>query len=334
MSLLRRILSGIGRALVWLALGLLTLWSCFAIRYSNLPGWLCLPAAILFAALVLVVRLRVKPPRRARLSLAALFAVLIGWWLLIPPRNDRDWTPDLVVLPWAEIEGNTIKLHENRNCQYTSETDYKLEHYDKTLQLDQLQTADFTMVYWGSPTIAHTMMSFGFADGSFVCFSIETRKERGEEYSAIKGFFKQYELTYVVADERDVIKLRTDFRKEDVYLYRLKAPVETLREVFVDYLREVNRLKDSPEWYNAATSNCTTQIRGHTEPYNPNHSWDWRMLINGRLDELIYERGAVDTSLPFAELKQRSHINAKALAAGDSADFSRLIRVGIPGIAR
>jgi hypothetical protein len=192
---------------------------------------------------------------------------------------------------------------------------------------------DLYLVYWGSPNIAHTMMSFGFKGDQYVCISIETRKEVGEGYSTVKGFFKQYELTYVVADERDVVRLRTNYRHEDVYLYRLNAPLEVKHKVFLDYLRSINSLKQQPEWYNALTSNCTSNIRGHTKPFNPNASWSWKLIINGYLDEFAYAKGTLNTSLPFPELKKRSHINPQAQAADNDPAFSRLIRVGLPGVS-
>jgi hypothetical protein len=176
------------------------------------------------------------------------------------------------------------------------------------------------------------MLSFGFDGEGEVCFSIETRKEKGEEYSAIKGFFKQYELTYVVADERDLVRLRTNYRNEDVYLYRLNADPELIRKVFLDYMKEVNSIHDHPKWYNALTSNCTTNIRGHTAQFVPNAKMDWRVIVNGYLDTLLYERGLVVRSLPFDELKRRSYINDDALAADNDPDFSKIIRHGLPGI--
>ena len=320
------------RALLALALAVLTLWSFAAIQYSNLPQALRLPAAIAFVALVGALWFLVKPRRRGRLAALAAFALLVAAWLAIPPSNVRDWMPDVAVLPWAEIAGERVTLHEIRACEYRSETDYTVRHHDQTFALGQLRSADLYMVYWGSQSIAHTMISFGFEDGSYVCFSIETRKEKGESYSAIRGFFKQYELTYVVADERDLVGLRTNFRHEDVYLYRLLVPREILRQVFLDYAQELNELKATPRWYNAATSNCTTNIRRHTAPHDPEQRWDWRVLINGRLDEMLYERGRLDTHLPFAELKRASRVNERALAAGDGADFSELIRRGLPGM--
>ena len=179
------------------------------------------------------------------------------------------------------------------------------------------------------------MMSFDFEGQGNVCFSIETRKEKGEGYSTLKGFFRQYEIIYVVADERDLVRLRTNYREngkgEDVYLYRLNASPEVARKVFLSYLGEVNRLKERPEWYNALTGNCTTSIRQHTLPYSLDKRFDLRLVINGYIDEMLYERKTIDTSLPFAELKQQSYINPKAQAADKDQEFSQLIRVGLPG---
>jgi hypothetical protein len=265
------------------------------------------------------------------LLLASVVAVAI-WWLRLPPSNQRDWQPDVALLPWAEIQEHRITLHNIRDNQYRSESDYTVRYYDRSFDLAALRSVDLFLVYWGSPLIAHTMLSFGFEDGGQVCFSIETRKERGESYSAFKGFFRQYELTYVVGDERDLVRLRTHLRHEQVYLYRLKTPPEMARGVFADYARFLNHLKDHPEWYNALTTNCTTSIRGHTLPYNPGARFDYRMLVNGLLDEMLYERAVVDVGQPFEQLKARSLINARAQAAPDGPEFSRWIRAGLPGI--
>jgi hypothetical protein len=176
-------------------------------------------------------------------------------------------------------------------------------------------------------------MSFGFGDNDYVAISIETRKSKDEEYSSIKGFFKQYELIYVVSDERDVVRLRTNFRGENVYLYRLAAKPELVRSVFLDYFTYINHLKEQPEWYNALTHNCTTAIRGHVVPHAVTRRWpSWKLLVNGYLDERLYETKVVDQSLPFPELKAHSHINERAQAANDAPDFSKKIREGLPGM--
>ncbi|MHC5145614.1 MAG: Lnb N-terminal periplasmic domain-containing protein, partial [Planctomycetota bacterium] len=192
--------------------------------------------------------------------------------------------------------------------------------------LDQLRTADLFLIYWGPELIAHTIISFGFEDGTYVAISIETRKEKGEEYSAIKGFFKQFELTYVVADERDVVRLRSNYRKEDVYLYRLQLEPKFVQEVFLDYFKTINRLTEKPKWYNALTHNCTTTIRGHSKPYNPNAKFDWRMLANGLIDQMMYERGVITNERPFDELRKHSLINDLAQSLDQDANFSHKIR--------
>lgn len=312
----------------------MALWGTVAIFYSNLPAFVRPWCAGIFAVFSIVAIIGTYSNRWTVLGFMAAFSTLLIWWLLIPPSNSRDWQPDLKILSWAEIGGDKVTIHSIRNCDYRTETDFTVRHYDKTFDLDRLKNVDFFLVYWGSPKIAHTMMSFDFEGQGNVCFSIETRKEIGEEYSTLKGFFRQYELIYVVADERDLVRLRTNFREagkgEDVYLYRLNVKPETARKVFLHYLNEMNRLKGKPEWYNALTGNCTTSIRQHTVSYNPDARFDWRMIVNGYIDEMIYERGAVDRSLPFAELKKRSYINPKAQAADKDPNFSARIRVGLP----
>lgn len=326
-----RWLKGFGKVLLWPCLLAMAGWSILAIYYSSLPSTVRPVAAGLFGVAALGILLFVRPRHRGKAIFLVLFALLVVWWRTIPPSNNRDWQPDVAILPFAAINGNMVTIHNIRNCDYRSETDYIVRHYDRTFDLDKLRSADLFLVYWGSPYIAHTMLSFGFDGGEYVCFSIETRKEMGEAYSTVKGFFRQYELTYVVADERDLVRLRTNYRNEDVYLYHLKAKPEIIRKVFLSYLREVNRLKERPEWYNALTSNCTTDIRGHTAPYNPNAKLDWRIIVNGYVDRFIYEQGRLDQSLPFAELKRRSYVNARGKAADKDPAFSQRIREGLPG---
>jgi hypothetical protein len=309
----------------------LTVWGSLAIYYSNLPPLIRPAGGLLFGLCSVCVLVLVRPFRRAVVAFLIGFAAVLLWWLTIPASNERDWQPDVAVLPYAVINGDTVTIHNIRNCDYRSETDYTVRHYDRTINLATLRSMDLFLIYWGSPRIAHTMVSFGFDGGDYVCFSIETRKSMGKEYSAIKGFFKQYELTYVVADERDVVRLRANYRNEDVYLYRLKASPERAQLVFLSYLRKVNRLKDCPEWYNALTSNCTTNIRAHTAPYNPDAKLDWRILINGYVDEFIYEQGILDQSLPFSELKARSYVNIRSKTADRDPGFSQRLREGLPG---
>jgi hypothetical protein len=312
----------------------MTLWGALAIYYSDIAS-----AALrtilswAFALGSITALLFLRPWRWAVGMLFMVFTGVLLWWLSIPPSQDRDWQPDVAVLPSAEFDGDRITMHNIRNNDYHTETDYTVRYYDKRVDLSTLQTADLFISFWGSPYIAHTIMSFGFGNDTYVAMSIETRKTKDEAYSAIKGFFKQYELMYIVSDERDVVRLRTNYRGEDVYLYRLNARPALVRDVFRDYVTTINHLKQRPEWYNALTHNCTTAIRGHVVPYTVVHSWpSWQLLVNGYLDGWLYEVGVVDRRLSFPDLKARSHITTRARAAGDTPDFSKNIRVGLPGM--
>jgi hypothetical protein len=187
------------------------------------------------------------------------------------------------------------------------------------------------MSYWGSPAIAHTIMSWQFDGAPPLAISIETRKTNGQTYSAVNGFFKQYEVIYVAADERDLVRLRTNYRHEEVYLYRLVAPLAGARALLMDYVESMNALVHHPQFYNALTDNCTTSIRRHIKAIDPNAPpFDWRLLANGYGDRLLYERGDLDTHLPFEDLRARSLINAKAQAADQDPAFSERIREGLP----
>jgi len=270
---------------------------------------------------------------QALAAFVALFALLVICWSAIEPSNHREWEPENAVLADASIDGERVTLHNIRNFDYRSETDFTPAYYDRTFDLRQLDSVDLFTSYWMGPAIAHVFLSFGFADGQHVAISIETRRERGQTYSAVAGFFRQYALYYAVGDERDIVRLRTNFRHnppEAVYLYRLRGGVGNARALFLEYLRELNALKEHAEWYNTLTTNCTTNIWLHTR-VNPGHlPFSWRILLSGYLPEYLYEQGRLDTSVPFAQLQRRSLTNPLAVAADDAADFSSQIRAVLP----
>ncbi len=305
-------------------------WAAGAL-YFDLPV-LRTAAAVVFALALLAALIRARGNGRKLAAVFAGFALVLAWWLTLKPRNDRPWQPDVAQLAWADINGDEITLHNVRNCEYRTETDYTPRWEKRTVRLSQITGIDLAINYWGSPWIAHPIVSFQFADAPPVCFSIETRKETGERYSALGGLYRQYELIYIVADERDVLRVRTNFRSgEDVYLYRLVGSPERARERFLDYLAALNQLYAQPRWYNALTTNCTTSIRTQ-HAAQKRAAFDWRIIANGKMDELLYERGALDRSLPFAELKQRSQIDHAARGADGTPEFSSRIREGLPGL--
>jgi hypothetical protein len=248
----------------------------------------------------------------------------------LKPSNDRAWQPDVAQTAWAEINGDEVTIHNVRNCDYRTQTDFTPHWETRTVRLSQITGMDVAINYWGSPWIAHPIVSFQFSDGLPLCFSIETRKTIGQQYSTLEGFYRQYTLIYVVADERDCIRLRTNYRREDVYLYHTLASPAQARQRFREYINTLNALHENPRWYNAVTSNCTTSIRAQ-RAVKLRAPWDWRILLNGKADEMLYQDHAIATGgLPFAELKQRSLINERARAADQDPDFSRIIREGLP----
>ncbi len=285
---------------------------------------------VAFSSAALTILLVVRPMWRALGAFAVLLALVVTWWLWIPPSNDRDWEPSVARAPRFAVDGDRLTIENLRNFDYRSETDLDEVWETRTYDLSKLTGVGLFLSYWSSPFIAHTIMTWTFEDGPPLAISIETRKEVGEEYSAVLGFFRQFELYYVVADERDLVRLRTNYRGEDVYLYSLEVEPETARRLLLNYVARINELAREPAWYNAATHNCTTTIRHHMEAIGATGPWDYRFLANGHLDELAYERGAIDTSLPFAELRARSNIVERAIDADDAPDFSLAIRRGLP----
>ena len=308
-------------------------WGTLAISYSGPPSEAVRNVLAASFALVSLGALIALGFRRWRWGAFVVFlaacALLLFWWRGIEPSNERDWLPDVASLPYAEIDGDQVTVRNIRNFDYRSETDYVPAYYDKRFDLRKLNGVDLVAVYWMGPAIAHIFVSFDFDGGDHIAVSIETRKEKGEGYSTLKGFFRQYELYYVVADERDVIRLRTNFRKdppEDVYVYRLQGPIENGRRLFMEYIKKINALKTSPEFYNTLTTNCTTNIWHHTL-VNPGHlRLSWKILASGYVPEYLYESGRLDNSLPFSELRQHAYINSRAQAAGKADDFSQRIR--------
>lgn len=331
--------AGLARLGRWIALGLawlialgLTAWAIAALYVDGPAGWQ-IALAGLYAAFILVALILARGQLRRLAVCLAGFAVVLVWWLSISPSNDRNWQADVDRTAWAEFNGDTVTINNLRNFDYRSETDFDPRWETRTYDLAKLQGIDLFITFWGSPWIAHPILSFRFADGNHVAISVETRKVVGQEYSAIRGFFRQYELIYIVADERDVIRLRTNYRVgEEVYLYRSTSTPAAARDVFMDYLRSVNALHAQPQFYNAITSNCTSNIRVHTAAAPGSlPPWDWRLLLNGKSDEFAYQYGRLAGDLPFDELKRRAHINDAARAADQDPDFSARIRADRPG---
>lgn len=311
----------------------ITLWGVGVLYFSPLlpARWRAFAAASYAAVTVLAFALLPSPGRTAIAALT-IFAILVILFFRIPASNDRDWQPEVAVTPYATVNGDLVTIHGVRNFDYRTETDFTPRWEERTYDLRKLDSVDIIAVYWTGKAIAHVMVSFGFEGKDYLAISIETRKEKGESYSTLAGFFRQYELYYVVADERDVIGVRTTYRQpqEDVYIYRVRAPLRNIRRVFLDYIDRINDMRIHPRFYNTLTTNCTTTILMHTRINPESPPMSWKVLLSGYVPDYLYELGRIDTGKPFADLEKLSRVNERAHAADNDASFSQRLRQGLP----
>ena len=326
-----------------LVVTLLTVLIVLAATWAALALWYRLPAPLplralagglfvllgLATILALFTRLRL----RALAVFLAAFALMLVWWGSIQPPATMDWAPDVSRQVTGTVSGNLLTLTDVRNFDWRSDSDFTPRWESRTYDLDRLQTLDLFMSYWAGPQIAHVILSFGFDDGEHIAWSVEVRRPVGGEYSPVADFFKTDALVIVAADERDVVGLRSNIRKEDVQLYRLKVSPAAARVLLREYVSDANALAATPQFYNSITTNCTTTVVKMMRAVGGAVPLDWRLVVNGYLPDYAYERGALDTSQPLAALRAGAHIDARAQAAGLTPDFSRLIRTGIPSPA-
>jgi hypothetical protein len=319
----------VGRLTVSVLFGVLWLWCIGAIWYCGVGGDAL--RGVVAAAFVLGFPIAWYRARR-RGMVALLFVGIAGGiilaWQAVRPSNDRDWSPDMALLPHVEFEGDLAHVYNIRYCTYVTPDEYTVDHYDKTFDLTRLESAHFMVEpFWGFEGSAHTLLSFGFEGGDFVAVSVELRREKGEHFTPLAGLFRQYELMYVIGDERDLIKLRTNHRQDKVYLYPVDAPREKLRELFADMLRRANELRERPEFYNTLTSTCTTNIVTHINRISPRRvPFSYKVLLPGYSDQLAYDLGLISNDLPLQETKRRHRIDELARAIGDDPEFSARIR--------
>jgi hypothetical protein len=266
--------------------------------------------------------------KRAALAVAALALGVGLTCAAVRPSNNRDWNLDQAVLAEAQFNGDFVTIRNIRNFAYRSETDFTPAYYDRTYDLRTLESVWFIVEPFGSwKGPAHTFLSFGFAGGDYMGISVEIRKEKGETFSPTKGLLRQYEVMYVVGDERDLVKLRSNYRRDNVYVYPMRATREKARELLVGMLERANALREEPEFYNTLTNTCTTNIVRHVNAIAPKRvPLKAAILFPGYSDQLAWDLGLIDTTLSFDEAKRRFHINERALRFADDPEFSKRIR--------
>lgn len=325
-----------GRAVLFVAIALVTAlsgaWGALALWYQLPGGAVARTLGGTAWALAVIALAAFAVSRRSWLPLgvyALMYTALLLWWASIAPSNQRVWSDDVARLLTGTVQGNAVTLDNVRDFNWRSDTDHDARWETRHYDMDRLVSADAVLSYWGSKAIAHAMISFGFDDGSHVVFSVEIRKKRGEQYSSIGGFFRQFETILVAADERDIIRVRTNVRGEDDYLYPLRMDKATMRALFLSYVEAANTLSDTPEFYNTITSNCTTIVYRMARQIDSGLPWDVRLLLTGYLPEYLYKVGAVDRSVPIEQLRQRGRITDRARNTAPGDDFSKAIRAGL-----
>lgn len=263
-------------------------------------------------------------------AFAALFLIVAAGWTFVLPSHDRPWRPEVAVMPRAIIDGDKVHFTGVRNFDYRSTEDFTVRYEERDVQISHLTAVDFYISYWKIGLVSHTFVSFIFDNAPPLSVSIETRPEVGEGYDPLASLFKHFELIYVVGDEQDIVRVRTNYRNEDVFLYRLNAPPEAVRRLFMVYLQRINELADHPEFYHLLSNSCTVNIIRYANAAGRMGGFDFRHLLNGLIDGYLYASGRMSSALPFSELRRRSWINDAAQRAGNTEDFPRRIRVSLP----
>ncbi len=317
---------------IYSLLSLYYLWCIPAVYFLNLPWeWLRIALSVIFAITVPIFIFLSRKNKRWLWGAAGLSLFFGTWFSMIPPSRDRNWTPDVAREAIVRIDSDIVTIKNIRNFTYKTEKDYTVSYYDAAYDLNTLVTADYILSYWdGNKIIAHSMLSFGFKDGRHLCVSVEVRREIGEPQTGLRGIYNQYELIYILADESDILLLRTNYRKEEVYLYPLhpKHP-NTIKKVFIEVLNQVVKLEKQPMFYNTLRHNCfTTLLQDVRNVTGKPPLWDYRVLCNGLSDKMGYEKGWLYTDdLSFEDFKHKHHINQYVNDDPDAkTKFSQKIR--------
>lgn len=317
-----------------LLLGMPAAWGALALWYQAPGGQLRIGIVAVWAAFSVGVLVALWQGRAALafFSFAIAFGILGAWWRHIVPTNDRPWADDVAKITSGTIEGDRVTLRNVRNFDWRSNDDYTQRWETRVYELNRLNSVDMIMSYWDGWVIAHMLISFGFDDGQHVAFSVEVRRQKNQTYSEIGGFFKRDGLSIIAADERDVIRVRTNIRREDDYLYRIRMPLSAMRSLFLGYIEQADALLDTPRFYNTITVNCTTLVYHMMKRIVGYLPWSYRLLFTGYLPAYVYRVGGLDQRFSLEELRALGRITDRARQSDRADTFSEDIRQSIPAI--
>ena len=326
-------MSTIATVLMSFIIALAAAWGTLAFAYRTGGGrglrTLC---AALWAALGLgcIAALCLGWIAAAIAAYALAHGLLLVWWKHLRPSNDREWADDVSQTVGGNIEGNVVTLDKVRDFVWRTKTDYVQRWVPRSYDLAHLDSLDMTVSYWSRRSIAHMLISFGFGADRHVAFSVEIRRQKHQSFSEVGGFFKEFELVILAAEERDIVRLRTNVRREKTYLFRLNFPPEVMRALFLAYVAEANELKDTPRFYHTISSNCTTVLYAMLKRIVGRLPFSYRVLLSGYMPEYFYGIGRLDNRYPLPELRALGYISERGRMADESPTFSADIRQGIP----
>lgn len=261
-----------------------------------------------------------------------VFVVLALYLCLKNPSLDRNWNTDQKILPEVSFSGNVASIKNIRNFDYKTTSDYIVNYYDRDYNLDEIESLYYIIEPFSDyDWPAHTMLSFGFSNGDYITISAEIRKEVGESFSAFWWLMKEYEMVYMIWDENDLVKLRANYRKDEVIMYPIKTSQEKIKSLFVSMLNRANELWKTPEFYNTITNNCTTSILKHTNALRKENndsqiSWSIEALLPSHSDKIIYDLWLINTSLSLEEARKYYKINELSEKYSNNEWYSSLIR--------
>ena len=305
----------------------LWLWCSLALFFYDLEQplhWLAI-----FFALVVPLIWWLLPKRQQSLPVIFIsYAIIIGVWSQKQPTLTKDWQASVAKLAYVDYDNDFVTIHNIRHFNYQTETEFTSHYDDKRFNIKQLNHMDYILSYWdGNLAVAHTMLSFGFSNGEHLAVSVETRLAKNQPQSGLYGLFKQYEVIYILADEADILRLRTNFRQEQVFVYPLNFSAKIRQAMFLKILERVNQLYQQPEFYNTMTQNCFTGLQTDFRNILPKETnlFDYRWFANGYSNEILYENAIIKSSLSFSEIQQRFHINQYTQNA-TTKNYSQLIR--------
>jgi hypothetical protein len=261
---------------------------------------------------------------------AAAHGLLLVWWFRLRASNDRDWADDVAQTVAGKVDGSIVTLDKVRDFEWRSNSDFTPRWSTRSYDLERLRSIDMIVSYWARPSIAHMLISFGFAADQHVVFSVEIRRDKLQSFSEIGGFFKDFELVVIAAEERDIVRLRTNVRREQTYLFRLNFAPEVRRALFLAYVAEANALVRAPRFYHTITGNCTTVLYRMLKPLVPRLPFSYRVLLSGYMPEYFHANGYLDPRYPLEELRALGYVSERGRLADASPTYSSDIRRGIP----